>query len=434
MQKTKQTQTGGVRFTREMKKDYTILIPTMLPMHFSLIARILQAYGYRCELLRNEGKGVVDCGLQYVHNDTCYPALLVIGQFLDALQSGRYDTHRVALMLSQTGGGCRASNYISLLRKALEKAGYGYVPVISFNVAGLDDSPGFKLTVPMLHRMLYAVMYGDLLMLLRNQCRPYEVNAGESEALAEKWTARLTDEMAQKRIRYRQVKRNYQAIIRDFAAIERQGKPKIRVGIVGEIFVKFSPLGNNGLEDFLVSQGAETVLPGLLDFCLYSVYNGIADYELYGRGPVRSKINGIAYRFLLKKQRDVIDAVKTEGTFRPATPFEKTRSLIEGIIGIGAKMGEGWLLPAEMMELMEDGVNNIVCAQPFGCLPNHIMGKGVMKPLKEAHPDVNIVAIDYDPGASRINQENRIKLMLANAARAASEKAPQGEEKIHVMA
>lgn len=414
-----QDQSTAVQFTREMKSDYTILIPTMLPLHFLLLTGIFESYGYRCELLCNESKRVVDCGLQYVHNDTCYPALLVIGQFIDALQSGKYDTDRVALMLTQTGGGCRASNYIPLLQKALNKAGYGHVPVISFNVAGLASSPGFRVTIPMLHRLLYAVTYGDLLMLLRNQCRPYEAVPGSAQALAESWAARLAAEMAKGRVRYKQVKRNYAAIIRDFAALElkKERGSCARVGIVGEIFVKFSPLGNNDLEDFLISQGAEPCLPGLLDFCLYTVSNGIADSQLYGIRPLKALGCRVADRFLAKKQMDVIRAVQEEGTFRPATPFAKTRSLIDGIIGIGAKMGEGWLLPAEMMELIEDGVQNIVCAQPFGCLPNHIMGKGVAKPIKEKYPNVNIVAIDYDPGASRINQENRIKLMLATATR-----------------
>ena len=407
-------------FTEDMRRTHTILVPNMLPVHFSLIERIFNAYGYHCEVLHNEGSRVVECGLQYVHTDTCYPALLTIGQFLDALQSGKYDTHRVALMLSQTGGGCRASNYISLLRKALEKAGYGYVPVISFNISGLDHSPGFRLTLPMLYRMMYALLYGDLLMTLRAQCRPYEITAGQTDALVRRWTERLVSEMTRKRVSYSRVLQNYREILRDFAAVERKQEERVRVGIVGEIYVKFSPLGNNGLEDFLVAQGAETVMPGLLDFCLYSVYNSIADRKLYGVAPVKAAGARILYRFLTRKQQDMIDCIREHGVFRPMAPFDETRAGIRGIIGIGAKMGEGWLLPAEMVELIHGGVGNIVCAQPFGCLPNHIMGKGVMKPIKERFPGVNIVAVDYDPGASRINQENRIKLMLANAVRSAN--------------
>ena len=405
-----------VVFTKDMKKDYTILIPTMLPMHFKFLAQIFTTYGYNAELLENVGRNVVDCGLKYVHNDTCYPALLVIGQFIDALESGKYDTRKVALMLTQTGGGCRASNYIALLRKALEKAGYGYVPVISLNFSGLDTSPGFEITLPMLKRMVYAVFYGDLLMLLRNQCRPYEVKLGETDALCTKWTDRLVGEMKTRGIKYSQVKKNYKLIVEDFNKIERTSEKRVKVGIVGEIFVKFSPLGNNDLENFLVSEGAEVSMPGLVDFCLYCVYNGIVDRELYGTSAVRAAVMKFAYDFVVKKQGDLIAAVKENSSFTPPTPIEHTKSLIDGYIGFGTKMGEGWLLPAEMLELIDSGVKNIVCAQPFGCLPNHIVGKGMMKPIKEKHPDVNIVAIDYDPGATKINQENRIKLMLSCAA------------------
>lgn len=405
-----------VVFTKEMARDYTILIPTMLPMHFKIIAQIFSTYGYKAELLENVGQNVVDSGLKYVHNDTCYPALLVIGQFIDALESGKYDTHKVALMLTQTGGGCRASNYIALLRKALIKAGYGYIPVISLNFSGLESAPGFKITLPMLHRMVYGVFYGDLLMLLRNQCRPYEKNIGDTEKLCEKWTAKLVEEMKDKGVKYSRVKKNYKAIVEDFKNIPRTNETRVKVGIVGEIFVKFSPLGNNNLEDFLVAEGAEVSMPGLVDFCLYCAYNGVMDHKLYGTGAIKAKVWKIAFDFVVKKQNDLIRAIKENSDFTPPTPIEHTKSLIDGYIGFGTKMGEGWLLPAEMLELIDSGVKNIVCAQPFGCLPNHIVGKGMMKPIKERNPDVNIVAIDYDPGATKINQENRIKLMLSCAA------------------
>lgn len=403
-------------FTKEMKKEYTLLIPTMLPMHFKIISKIVHSFGYKAELLENSGKSVTEHGLKYVHNDTCYPAILVIGQFLDALDSGRYDPHKVALLISQTGGGCRASNYISLLRKALDKAGYGYVPVVSFNLAGLEKSPGFTLTLPLLHRLLYAVLYGDLLMLLKNQCRPYEIHPGDSERLADKWVNKIIAQMEHTRlVHYRQVKRNYAAIIRDFAAIPKQGQPKIKVGIVGEIFVKFSPLGNNNLEDFLLSEGAETVMPGLLDFCLYSLYNGVVDQQLYHMRPVKAAVSKLAFKFLIHKKKEMIRLIEEDGHFTPPSSFANVPQLADGYIGLGAKMGEGWLLTAEMLELIEQGVDNIVCTQPFGCLPNHIVGKGMMKHIKEMHPTANIVAIDYDAGAPQINQENRVKLMLANA-------------------
>lgn len=418
------TDTCNVVFTEEMRKTYTILLPTMLPRHFKILSKVFNCYGYNTELLEDgthgDSKAVIDAGLKYVHNDSCYPALLVIGQFITALQSGRYDTHKVALMLTQTGGGCRASNYISLLRKALVRAGFEYVPVISLNVSGLESCPGFKLTVPMVHRLLYAILYGDLLLTLVNQTRPYELNRGEAEALADDWSERLADSMTAGRIKYSEVKKTYRKIIDSFAAIDVGGRdrrtaPALRVGIVGEIFVKFSPLGNNQLEDFLVSEGAEPVLGGLIDFCLYVVTNSIVDYELYGMGKMKSKIYKIVDKFFLKKQKDLIDVIKSEGSFNPPTPFARTRTLARDYVGMGAKMGEGWLLTAEILELIDEGVDNVVITQPFGCLPNHIVGKGMMKPIKETYPEVNLVAIDYDAGATKINQENRIKLMLANA-------------------
>ncbi len=409
-----------ISFTKEMKKDYTLLIPTMLPMHFKMIISVLETYGYKMALLEKSGQEITETGLKYVHNDTCYPAILVIGQFIDALQSGHYDPHKTALVLFQTGGGCRASNYISLLRKALQNAGYEYVPVISFSLAGLEKHPGFQLSLGKLHGMLYAITYGDLLMSLVNQIRPYEVTAGAAEELADLWCGRLASEIGQgHRISYRQIKQNYRRILADFAAIETKPRETVKVGIVGEIFVKYSPLGNNDLERFLVREGAETVVPGLMDFILYCVYNGIEDYVLYKKGFWKYWGNKAAYRFLCRKKNDLIMLMKEDGRFTPPTPFERTVKMAKGYIHHGAKMGEGWLLTSEMLELAESGVKNIVCTQPFGCLPNHICGKGMMKPIKEQNPDVNIVAIDYDAGATKVNQENRLKLMLANAKGAA---------------
>ena len=412
-----------VIFTEEMRKTYTILLPTMLPRHFKILSEVFHYYGYKTEPLEiglhGDSKKVIDAGLKYVHNDACYPALLVIGQFIAALESGKYDTHKVALLLTQTGGGCRASNYIALLRKALTRAGYDYIPVISLNFSGLEQMPGFRITLPMIHRTLYALLYGDLIMMLVNQCRPYETVPGTAEALADRWSSQLAAEMMAGHISYRKVKETYRRIIRDFAAIDgvqaRRTAPRVKVGIVGEIFVKFSALGNNALEDFLVSEGAEPVMAGLTDFCLYVVTNAMVDYRLYGTGFWKSRIYRIVDRFFLHKQDDMIAAMKEEPLFTPPSSFRHTRTLTRDYVGLGAKMGEGWLLTAEMLELIESGVNNIICTQPFGCLPNHIVGKGMMKPIKERHPDVNLVAIDYDAGATRINQENRIKLMLANA-------------------
>ncbi|MBQ6824600.1 MAG: 2-hydroxyacyl-CoA dehydratase [Clostridia bacterium] len=405
-----------VPFTKEMKKDYTILIPTMLPMHFKLIIGVLESYGYTAELLETSGPEIVEAGLKYVHNDTCYPALLVTGQFIHALQSGKYDPHKTALMMFQTGGGCRASNYISLIRKALAKAGLEYVPVISMSFSGIEKHSGFKLDLPKLYSMMYAVFYGDLLMTLVNQIRPYENEAGTAEALADGWCTKLAAELGRgKRISYQKIKKNYRAILQDFAAVPKTMRPTVKVGVVGEIFVKYSPLGNNDLERFLVREGAETVVPGLADFVLYCLYNSLVDYRLYGGSALKNRILQIGYRFLCGKKNDLIRIIEEEGSFDAPTPFEQTVEMAKGYIDHGTKMGEGWLLTAEMLELAHSGVKNIVCTQPFGCLPNHICGKGMMKSIKERNPDVNIVAIDYDPGATKVNQENRIKLMLANA-------------------
>lgn len=403
-------------FTEEMKKDYTILVPTMLPRHFKIMIGILRSYGYNATLLENMGQSVIDEGLKYVHNDTCYPAQLVIGQMIDALESGKYDKNKVALLITQTGGGCRASNYIHLLRKALIKAGYGYIPVISLNFSGLEKGSAFKLTVPMVHRLVYAVCYGDLIMNLVNQSKPYEVNKGDSESLADAWTARLTHEMTEEnKVSRREAKKNYALIIEDFAKIPKSGTPKPKVGIVGEIFVKFSPLGNNNLEDFLISEGAEVVVPGLLDFCLYVMYNALVDRKLYGYNKNSILIYKLALKMCESFQMDLIKAIEKEGSFNAPLPFRFVPPMTDGIISMEVKMGEGWLLTAEMIELIHEGAKNIVCTQPFGCLPNHIAGKGMMKPIKERYPEANIVAIDYDSGATKINQENRIKLMLSTA-------------------
>lgn len=417
-----QTDKNYTVFTKDMM-DYTILIPTMLPMHFKLMAGILRSYGYNAILLENDDSSVIEYGLRYVHNDTCYPALLVIGQMLSAIESGKYDTNKLALMITQTGGGCRASNYIYLLRKALNKAGYGHIPVISINFSGLEKDSAFQLTLPLVHRLMYAITCGDLLMNLRNQCVPYEINKGDAEKLCKKWVARLSEEMQSNgKIKYKKVKEYYRDIISDFAAIPIKEEKKVKVGIVGEIFVKFSPLGNNDLEKFLVSENAEVVMPGLLDFMMYSTYNTVVDAKLLGMNKLKGLAFKIATGFFAQKQMDVIRAIKKHGRFDAPTPFSHVINLANGLINHGAKMGEGWLLTAEMAELIESGVNNIVCAQPFGCLPNHIVGKGMMKPLKEKYPHSNIVAVDYDAGATKINQENRIKLMLSNAKTQADQK------------
>ena len=411
-----------IPFTKEMKKDYTILIPNMLPTHFKLIMSVLKTYGYKTELLETSGTEIAETGLKYTHNDTCYPAILVIGQFLNALLSGKYDTHKVALIMFQTGGGCRASNYIYLIRKALKKANLGYIPVISLSLAGIEKHPGFTLSPKMLKNMLYATLYGDLMMSLANQVKPYETTKGEADRLTEKWTDILGGELGMKgHTNYRKIKQNYQKIIGDFAKIRVEHKDTVKVGIVGEIFVKYSPLANNNLEKFLLSEGAEPVVPGLYDFLMYCVYNTLNECVLYKKNTAVYPIYKFVYRILCKKKRDVIELIKKNGIFEAWTPFEEIVALAPDLISTAVKMGEGWLLTAEMLELGKSGCTNIVCTQPFGCLPNHICGKGMMKPIKEKNTNINIVAIDYDAGASRVNQENRLKLMLFNARRVKEE-------------
>lgn len=398
-----------------MKKTYKILVPEMLPMHFKLITEYLKTQGYDMETLSSHGKEIAETGLKYVHNDTCYPAILVIGQFIDALKSGKYDVHKTALVYFQTGGGCRASNYIFLLRKALEKAGLGFVPVISISFNGLEKHPGFKVTPKLAVKLFYCIFYGDLLLSLKNQVAPYEVNQGDAENLANEITEELGGKMDKMKLSFKTVEKNCAEIVEMFKKIPTVKTQKPRVGVVGEIYVKFSALGNNGLEKLLLSEGAEPVVPGLMDFFIYTVYAKITDCRLFGIGKKLYPVYVLLYKFLLAKQKRFINVVKSDGTFDAPGTFAETVKLVDGYINTGVKMGEGWLLTAEMLELKERGVKNVICAQPFGCLPNHVCGKGMMKPIKDRNPDMNIVAVDYDAGASKVNQDNRIKLMLALA-------------------
>lgn len=408
-----------VPFTKAMKETHTILVPTMLPIHFRFLVKILHLHGYKAELLKNHSKSVIDEGVKNVHNDTCYPALLVIGQMIDALKSGEYDLKKVALLITQTGGGCRASNYIHLLRKALIKAGFGFVPVISLNFSGLEKDSGFQINKEMLLSLVSAVIYGDLLMCISNQCKPYEINKGDTDKMLSYWIERLCEPATNAGLtNYKALKRDTKAILRDFANIPTRNEKRVKVGIVGEIYVKFSPLGNNNLEDFLLDEGCEVVVPGFLDFALYCVNDTIIENKLYG-GKLRTKLIYKAVLWYFEhRQKDMIKAIKKQGHFRAPSAFSHTKSLAQGYVSEAMNMGEGWLLTAEMLELIAQGVNNIVCTQPFGCLPNHIVGRGMMKIIKEKNPQSNIVSIDYDPGATKVNQENRIKLMLSNAKKA----------------
>lgn len=402
------------KFTKEMKKTHTILLPDMLPIHFDLIRGVMEKAGYKAECLRNDSQNVVEEGLKNVHNDTCYPALLVVGQFIDALKSGKYDLDHIAFIMSQTGGGCRASNYIHLIRKALEKE-YPQIPVISLNFSNLEKDPenGFSLSALRLVEVLYCAYYGDLLMTLYNQVLPYEEHRGDAAGTMERWKKKLKEILNRNGL-FR-LKKWTRRIVEDFARIPTRDEKKIKVGIVGEIYVKYSPLANNHLEEFLHQEDCEVVVPALMDFVMYSADATIWNHKTYKTKNPLAKFYKIGYRFMYNMQRKMNRIIRKYSSFEGFHDFERLREAANKYISEGVVMGEGWLIPAEMALLIESGVNNIVACQPFGCLPNHIVSKGMQRVIKKQYPDSNIVAIDYDPGATRVNQENRIKLMLASA-------------------
>ena len=411
------------KFTPEMKKTHKILIPNMAVTQFRLLQYALQYEGYNCEVLGNCGSAVAQLGLKYVHNDTCYPALLVIGQFLDALNSGKYDLEHTALLITQTGGGCRASNYIHLLRKALVKAGYPQIPVASLNFSGLEKDSGFQMTLPLIRRALACVLYGDLLCALRNQTAPYENEPGAADRLVDLWVERLGRVLlAGKGFTAREMKHTFPLMAKEFAALPVTRVPKVKVGVVGEIYVKYSPLGNNDLQRFLESQGCEVTFPGLLGFLQYCIFNQGEDWVLYGGKHLMKLGSDRLLHWLDGIERAMLKAQTDVGFYAPG-PFTELVEKPKGVISLGAKMGEGWLLTAEMIELVQGGYSNIVCAQPFGCLPNHIVGKGMVNKIRALYPSANITPIDYDPSATRVNQENRIKLMLAVARERLNEPA-----------
>lgn len=399
-------------FTSEMRKDYTILVPDMLPWHFEIFLHIMRREGYKTELLHNSGRAVIDEGLKHVHNDTCFPALCVIGQYLDALKSGKYDVDRTAVLITQTGGGCRASNYLPLIRRAL-KAEFPNVPVLSLNFAGLEKGNSLQLGLKLLAKFGYAMFYGDLLMYCFNQTKPYEKTAGETDSVREHcigFIKQMFDEGKQKKMTY-----CAKTILNAFTGVSVSKEEKVKVGIVGEIYVKYSPLGNSHLEEFLLSEQCEPVVPALADFIFYCLTNSLNDVKRYGINSKSRLLFSFGYRWLYKKQKKLIALMKKQGRFEPFHDFEHLKQCADRVIDQGVKMGEGWLIPAEMVALAESGTQNIVCAQPFGCLPNHIAGKGAARNVKELCPEANIVAVDYDPSATRVNQENRIKLMLSTA-------------------
>ena len=403
-------------FLKEMRRTHTIIAPDMFPTHMELLQAVFRLSGYRVEVVHYEGKQVIDTGLKYLHNDVCYPAICSLGQQIYALTCGDYDPKTCALIMFQTGGGCRASNYIMLLRKALKNMGMEYVPVISLSLGGVEKSSGFRFTPFMLLAGIRAVVYGDMLMLLKNQTLPYEKHPGDTVKVVKKWIDALTDQFSRRKgLSGRAVRKNLRAMAEDFHRIPREKREAVKVGIVGEIYVKYAAFGNNGLEKFLLSQGCETMVPGVLGFFQYCFANMETDHTYYG-GPRRNVWAGnLALRISERWEKEMLLALRDYPEFVPPITFDEVKALADKVIDRGVKMGEGWLLPGETAALIEKGYNSVVCAQPFGCLPNHIVGKGTVRRLRELYPEANIFPVDYDAGASRVNQENRIKLMLAIA-------------------
>ena len=404
-----------VYFTKEMKKNYTILCPQMSPIHFDLIEPAVRSCGYNLEVLQNSDRTAIDTGLKYVNNDACYPSLIVVGQIMDALLSGKYDLEHTAVIMSQTGGGCRASNYIGFIRRALERAGMPQIPVISLNANGMETNPGFKITLPLLTKAMQAVVYGDLFMRVLYATRPYEAKAGSANALHEKWKAICIKSLQKHSLSMAEFNRNIRGIIHDFDELPRRDVQKPRVGIVGEILVKFSPLANNHVVELLEAEGAEAVMPDLLDFLLYCFYTSNFKADNLGGKRSTAHLCNMGISLLEYFRRTCRRELERSTHFLPPARIQDLASMAKHYVSLGNQTGEGWFLTGEMLELIHSGTTNIICTQPFGCLPNHIVGKGVIKGLRASHPEANIIAVDYDPGASEVNQLNRIKLMLSTA-------------------
>ena len=419
LNKTRTVQSAAivkVPFTEEMRKNYTIICPQMSPIHFEIMQPAFNSCGYNFVVLDNDNKHSVDVGLKYVNNDACYPSLLVVGQIMEALLSGKYDLEKTAIIITQTGGGCRATNYIGFIRRALKKADMAHIPVISLNLGGIESNPGFHLNAELLLKAAVAAEFGDIFMRCVYRMRPYEAVPGSVDELHQKWLAEVQSFVSNKNINLVKFNKMCRQIIREFDAIPLRDVQKPRVGVVGEILVKFSPAGNNHLVELLEAEGAEAVVPDLIDFMLYCFYNQIYKADNLGMSRKAAKVSALgiwAIEHLLRGA--AVKEFKKSKHFCPPTPIREIVSYAEPIVSIGNQTGEGWFLTGEMVELIHEGVPNIVCTQPFACLPNHVVGKGVIKALRKAYPKSNIVAIDYDPGASEVNQLNRIKLMLSTA-------------------
>ena len=400
-------------FTKEMKKDWTILAPQMSPIHFQFIEKAVRASGYNIDVLPANDKEAIEEGIKYVNNDACYPSILVIGQMINALKSGKYDPNKTALIISQTGGGCRATNYVGFLKKGLREAGFPNVPIISLNVLGMERQPGFKISYRLIKKLMMGVIYGDLFIRVLYRVRPYETVKGSANKLYEYYR-----EKAFKNVENgnkNEMNKLVKEIVKAFDTLEINDEVKPKVGIVGEILVKYHPTANNNIVDVLEKEGAEVVVPELLDFFLYCCYNSkFKNRYLSGSSIVKTGCD-IAISYIESYRKVVIKELQNSERFGYPSSINNLAKKAANVVSLGNQTGEGWLLTGEMVELIESDVNNIVCIQPFACLPNHITGKGMIKALKSKYPLANIVAVDYDPGASEVNQLNRIKLMMSVA-------------------
>jgi predicted nucleotide-binding protein (sugar kinase/HSP70/actin superfamily) len=402
-------------FTKEMRKKHTILMLQLAPMQFCLIQEAFNASGYTLRVMPAIDPACIDVGLKYVNNDACYPALIIVGQVLKALFSGEYDINNTSILMIQTGGGCRATKYVGLIRKALKKANMSHVPVVSLNVLGLERNPGMVITPRLVNKFTQAIVYGDLFMRTLYRTRPYEAVPGSADALFSKWYEQCKNSLHKNS--FSLFRKNCKAIVEEFDKLPLLETEKTRVGVVGEVFVKFHPTANNDIVSLLESEGAEAVVPDIMDFILYAAHN--IDFKMRKLGgPLIGKIAADAVIALIGFYRSAgKKALDRSARFHAPVHIRKLAEMASPIVSMGNQTGEGWFLTAEMVELITSGVNNLVCLQPFACLPNHVMGKGVIKPLRTLYPLSNVVAVDYDPGASEVNQLNRIKLMLSAARR-----------------
>ena len=399
-------------FTKEMRKKHKILCPQMAPIHFDLLEMAFRYSGYDVDILRDCSKAVVDEGLKYVNNDACYPSILIVGQLIHALNSGKYDLDNTSVMITQTGGACRATNYVGMLKKALKEAGFENVPLISLNVVGLEKQSGFKISAGMLVRAFMSIIYGDVLSRCLYKVRPYEVEKGSANALYHKWRLILREDM--KSLSMKKFNSNVRAIVEDFDKFPVRDVKKPRIGLVGEILVKFHPVANNDIIGLLENEGCEVVVPDLMGFFYYICSHGVTKSELLYCSKTKKFAENAAIKAMKFMEKAYRAAVKGTKFGCPGDIFEMRES-VKPIVSPGNIAGEGWFLSAEMLELIHEGVPNIVCMQPFACLPNHVTGKGVIGELRRRYPESNIVAVDFDPGASEVNQVNRIKLMLTRA-------------------